>query len=164
MSSIGSASVNYNTINFKSNIGSFKLMGTDIPAKGVLEVEFTGTLLVSGLVSGSAIPSTGLVREYNSAKYKKQVYHGTGKLILNGSFAAVQFFGRNVSGKFTGLGIFRFYGEFDKNLDTGDYWYDGGDHNFWGTGGAQVTVPGYAPRIGATGPPEPKVKMKTKSN
>ena len=154
-----SAAENLNVINFKSKVGSFKLLGTDKPAKGALEFEFTGTVLVSGLSSGNVTASGNLREEYDNPKYKKKVFHGSGKLVITGEFNAVQFFGKNVSGRYTGVGIFRFYGEFDKDLNTGTYWYDGGEPVDWGTGGAQATVPGFN-RESLRRRPEPTVKIK----
>lgn len=154
-----SAAVNYKTLLFKSNLGSFKLQRGIDPAWGKLEFSFTGTVLVSGLVKGTVTPGPNVRLEYSDKKYRKLVYHGSGKIVIDGTFDAIQFFGVNVSGTFTGLGIFRPYGEFDRNLNTGEYWYEGDEHQDWGTGGPTVPVPG-KPRVQfGSAPPPPKIKM-----
>jgi len=114
-------------------------------------------VLVSGADAGVATATGNLKLEYSSGKYKKQVYHGQGKLAVHGKFKVIQFFGSHLSGRFAGLGIFHLYGEFDKDLETGYYWYDGGQKKDWGTGGLQVTVPGFDPSKYVI--PKPKVKI-----
>jgi hypothetical protein len=112
----------HGTMLFRSNVGSFKMAGSDDrPAEGRVEFTFTGTVLVIG---EPKVEVSGNVRsEYRNQEYKRQVYNGTGKIVIEGKFDAIQFFGRNVSGSWKGWGLVRFFGEFDKNLNTGDYWY-----------------------------------------
>lgn len=130
-------------LNFMANVGSFKALGSEKdPVQGTLEMTFTGTVLVSGLFQGSTVNVSGSVRkEYETKDHSKQVYFGTGRLVLSGKARAVQFFGRDMKARFYGMAIFRLYGEFDKNLDTGSYWFDGGEKVAWGTGGMPVVVP-----------------------
>jgi hypothetical protein len=134
----------YAGLDFQSNVGSFKLLGAgDTPAMGKLTFSFTGTVLVSGLEKGSKVTTSGNVRrEINDTKHNKAVYHGTGTMTVDGRVRAVQFFGRDVKAKFFGQGIFRLYGEFDKNLGTGTYKYAGSTEvRPWGTGGMTLAVP-----------------------
>lgn len=151
------AEENLKNLNFETHVGSFKAMGADHPAHGLMQISFTGTVLISGL-NGTVSMQGNIKKEYENAQHKKQVYHGSGKMTVSGEFQGIQFFGRDLKGTFTGLAIFRMYGEFDKNLETGSYWYDGGEHKDWGTGGMQVTVPGM--NLKAMQRPTPTVKVK----
>lgn len=132
-----------NTLYFESKLGSFKCLGSDeTPVTGKLTFSFTGTVLISGLVKGSTVETTGAVRkEYTTKDGLKVAYHGVGGMTITGRVRAVQFFGQNLVGQFSGVGLFRMFGEFDKNLETGFYWYKGGDRIPWGTGGATMPVP-----------------------
>lgn len=133
-------------INFETHVGSFKLQGTDETfVTGALQMNFSGTVLISGVRPGTQVTVTGNVRkEYETEDKQRQVYFGTGKVVVLGQLRALQFFGRELSGRFDGVGIFHFYGEFDKNLETGFYWNDGQDAQHrtpWNTGGGSVPVP-----------------------
>jgi len=134
----------FNGVNFHTNVGSFKLLGSDPRlVEGKLEFNFKGTVLVSNLEKGSTVILGGDVRkEYETDDKDKVLYFGKGKITILGRFRAVQFFGQNLSGRFFGWGIFRFYGEFDKKLDTGTYQVDGAQPYPFGTGGATVNVSG----------------------
>lgn len=126
---------------FSTNVGSFKILsrGDTIPS-GDLSMTFTGSVLVSEL-KGSITPEGNVRREYNNKEKGKEVWFGTGKLTIKGSFRAVQWFGRNLTAKFSGNGFIRLYGEFDKNLDTGSYWFDPKEKKFWGNYGTGFGVP-----------------------
>ena len=130
-------------ITFESKVGSLKILGSDtVPVEGTLDINFTGTVLISQMDPTSNVTTSGSVRkEYTTKDGSKILYFGSGKLHLVGKMRAFQFFGRDLSGHYDGYGIFRFYGEFDKNLDTGNYWYDNDPHRPWGTGGMQIPVP-----------------------
>lgn len=144
-------------MDFKANVGSFKLLGAgDVPAKGKLTFDFNGTVLVSGAEKTTMIvASPGVRREINDVKHNKAVYHGRGKMTIDGPVRAVQFFGRDLKARFYGRGIFRLYGEFDKNLDTGSYKLDGNQEaRPWGTGGVTLTVPSIEQAT-----PKPTVKI-----
>ena len=96
------------------------------------------------VIGDPKVEVTGNVRsEYNNREYKRQVYNGSGKIVVDGKFEAIQFFGRNVSGTWNGWGLVRFYGEFDKDLNTGDYWYpDKPNEKFpWGNYGSTAFNP-----------------------
>ena len=110
------ADPNIDEINLTTHIGSFKLLD----GVGRVEMNFTGTMLVSQL-KGTVSASGNLKKEYSSKT--KEAWHGTGKIIVDGQFRAVQWFGTNLSGKWRGRGTARIYGEFDTNLETGYYWY-----------------------------------------
>ncbi len=129
---------------FQSNVGSFKALGNiDDPMGGTLTLTFRGTLLVSRAKPGTQITVSGSIRkEKEVPKYGKTVYFGQGTIKIVGKFDAIQFFGKDVSGEFHGKGFFRFYGEFDKDLNTGSYWFTpGGKKSDWGTGGMGVPIP-----------------------
>lgn len=132
------------TIFLQTSVGSFKILGAgDVPATGKVEITFTGTVLISELV-GKVTAGPGVRLEINRPDRKKQVYFGKGKLIVEGKIRGLQFFGRDLNGKFTGTGILRLYGEFDRKLETGNFWYSNNpEKKPWGTGGMTVTVPGY---------------------
>lgn len=130
-----------------TKIGSFKILptGKDLP-QGKLSISFTGTLLITGADHKPTV-SGNLKKEYESEKFNKVVYHGVGKIELDGQFQSVQWFGRDMSADFKALGnrsaVIRLYGEFDKQLDTGYYWYAASpkDKVDWGTIGRPVIVP-----------------------
>lgn len=127
---------NVGEIYLTTRIGSFKLLdGT-----GRVEVNFTGTVLVSGL-EGTVATSGNLVKEY--ASKTKQVWHGTGKIVVDGKFRGIQWFGTNLSGKWRGVGTARIFGEFDTNLETGYYWYanDPSRKFPWSMHGSTVYLP-----------------------
>jgi hypothetical protein len=129
-----------------ANVGSFKILARGAtPVTGTLTMTFTGTVLVSGLQQGGRISVTGNVRrEYNNEKERKQLYHGSGSITISGKTTAIQWFGRNMSAKFNGFGLIRAYGEFDKNMETGRWWYEGDEarKKYWMANGATpIAVP-----------------------
>lgn len=136
-------------LNLQTKIGSFKMLGVGTtPASGTIVMNFTGTVLVSGL-KGKLTPSGNVRREIYHENRGKQVFFGTGKLIIQGSFQGVQWFGRNLTATVDGFGVLRLAGEFDRELNTGFYWYGPkGEKKPWNTGGITVT---------STPPVEPKV-------
>ena len=136
-------------LSMKTALGSFKLLGhsDEDPVKGHFEFSFTGTVLVSGLAPGATLSTSGAVREeYSDTKHNKREFFGTGKIVVDGTMRSIQWFGRDMSGSFEGRGLFRLYGEFDKQSKTGDYWFgpatDATSKRMqWGTYGMQVEVP-----------------------
>lgn len=128
---------------FATRIGSFKLTGNDkTPPQGTLDMSFNGTVLISGPEKGTTIETKGNVRmEKETPDHEKRVYFGTGGIVVKGKVHALQFFGKDLTGTFTGIGIFRPYGEFDKKLETGFFWFEGGERRAWGTGGNLFVVP-----------------------
>lgn len=132
-----------------TKIGSFKL----VDGEGRVEINFTGSVLVSKL-KGRVTPSAGIRKEYDAND--RQVYHGTGKLTVEGSFRGIQWFGTNMSTRWIGAGLARIVGEFDKNLETGFYWYGSGvDKKMpWSSSGMTILNPEARP--GGTGTPVPR--------
>lgn len=141
------------TLFFSTSVGSFKILppGPDT-THGTLDMEFDGTVMVSGL-KGTATPGAGVRLEYNRPDHNRQVFFGKGHIRVSGDFRAVQFFGRNLKGNFTGVAVARLYGEFDKNMETGYYWYASQPaKQDWGSYGRTLTVPPYkAPQQATTG-------------
>lgn len=126
---------------FQTNVGSFKILPRgDVLPSGDLTMTFTGSVLVSEM-NGSVVPEGNVRREYVNKEKGKEVWFGTGKLTVKGSFRAIQWFGRNLNAKFNGNGFIRLYGEFDKNLDTGLYWFDPAKKKYWGNYGVSVGIP-----------------------
>ena len=117
------------TLVMNTHVGSFKILpkGEELPS-GRLEFSFTGTVLFTGVDPASVLQVSGNVRkEYDNAKQGKQVYFGTGKILLVGKFRNCQWFGRDLNFRFKGSAVIRAIAEFDKNLQTGTYWYDGSE-------------------------------------
>lgn len=126
---------------FETNVGSFKILPRgDVLPSGELTMSFTGSVLISEL-RGTATPEGNVRREYNNKEKGREVWFGTGKLTIKGDFRAVQWFGRNLKAKFNGNGFMRLYGEFDKKLDTGYYWFNPKEKKYWGNYGTSFGVP-----------------------
>lgn len=147
---------NYGTIHLRTNLGSFKLLpkGALTPAEGRVDISFTGSVLLSGFEG--TIEKSGNVRlEYRGVG--REVYFGTGRMVLTGRFRGIQWFGRNMTCDWTGDGVARVYGEFDKNLFTGEYYYGDPTNKIpWGTYGMQAEVPEKV--VFGTGTPVPRTK------
>lgn len=125
------------TINLQCNIGSCRL----IDGKGQVAISWSGTLLLNKY-EGAAPIVTGNVRvEFD--EHKRKAYFGTGKIILDGKFRGIQWFGKSFSAKWFGSGMMRLYGEFDRNGNTGTYWYGGAEAEKkpWGQFGLTVLLP-----------------------
>jgi hypothetical protein len=126
---------------FETNVGSFKILPRgDVLPSGDLVMSFTGSVLISDL-KGAVTPEGNVRREYNNKEKGREVWFGTGKLTIKGSFRGVQWFGRNLKARFTGNGYMRLYGEFDKKLETGYYWFNPKEKKFWGNYGTSFGVP-----------------------
>jgi len=156
----------YDEFHLSTTIGSFKMLefNDDKQPEGHLELNFTGTVLVDtneavkhprGLTT--TVRTEGNVRKEINY-HGRVVYHGKGKIVVDGGWHALQWFGRDMTMNFNGCGVFRLTGEFDKNLETGYYWYKDGKKFDWGTGGMQPTVP--ASFYGAA---KPTIKINGKS-
>jgi hypothetical protein len=135
------------TLYLKTNVGSFKILG--IPsrsAEGKIQISFTGTLLINKSTADEPkITTTGNIRkEYDNAQHLQVAYHGTGAMTIDGKFASIQWFGRDMTARWDGFGIARLVGEFDKDLKTGTYWYgeNPDDVREWGTNLRETPVPG----------------------
>ena len=130
------------TLFFSTTVGSFKLLppGPDT-TRGTLDMEFEGTLMVSGL-KGKITPGPGVRLEYARPKHLRQVYFGKGHIRVSGEFRSMQFFGRNLKGSFKGVTVARLYGEFDKNMETGYFWYASKpEKQDWGSYGRTLSIP-----------------------
>ncbi len=130
------------TMYFSTGVGSFKLLppGPNTTT-GSLDMTFEGTVMVSGL-KGTVTPGPGVRLEYARPDHNRQVFFGKGRLQVKGEYRAIQFFGRNLKGSFTGVTVARLYGEFDKNMETGYYWYASQpEKQDWGTSGRTLSVP-----------------------
>lgn len=129
--------------NMTTRLGSFKLLD----GIGRVEVSFTGTFLISqlrGLQEGRQPVlqvSGNLRREYQTRD--RIAYFGTGKIVIVGRFRGLQWFGRNMTGFWYGRGVARLSGEFDRNLETGWYWYRNPERRrpWMATGSFEARVP-----------------------
>ncbi|MCH7814787.1 MAG: hypothetical protein IID40_12295 [Planctomycetes bacterium] len=125
----------YSTLHMESNLGSFKI----IDGQGRCEISCTGTVLVNGL-EGHIEASPGMKVEYEGMG--RTVYHGTGKLVVTGKWRALQWFGTDMAGVWYGRGVMRIIGEFDRDLNTGTYWYsDPSDTGNWPTHMMEIRLP-----------------------
>lgn len=114
------------TVHMQSHVASFKFVPKgDLLPVGRLEFSFQGTVLVNGLAEGSYLQTTGDVRkEYENKQHGRQVFFGKGKILIVGKFKGCQWFGRDLDLTFKGSAVIRVVAEFDKNLDTGTFWFD----------------------------------------
>jgi hypothetical protein len=138
-------------------VGSYKIVSPgERQAYGKLEMSFRGTILLVGFKPNAPLQITGNVRkEYDNKNRERVLYHGQGRMVLDGSFKAVQWFGRDLTARFNGMGIFRLYGEFDKKGMTGTYQITGDKLRYWGSGGITIVVP----RADLAPSAKPKVKI-----
>jgi hypothetical protein len=107
----------FGTFHFRTKLGSFRL----IDGKGRVEFTFTGSVLLNK-VKGRATVTGNVRKEYD--KYERQIWTGTGRVIVTGEWRAIQWFGRDMQGVWFGSGIARLQGEFDRDLNTGEYWFE----------------------------------------
>ncbi len=109
----------FGTMHLQTNLGSFK----SIDGEGRLEVKFSGTLLLAKHTAGKFEVLSGKLRkEYD--KKDRVIYTGSASVVITGKWRAVQWFGKDMTATWWGKGAMRVTGEFDRNLKTGDYWYD----------------------------------------
>jgi hypothetical protein len=128
-------------LKFSTNVGSLKILnqGPTNP-NGHLEMSFTGTILVSG--NPKMVLTGNVKKEYEDKPHHKSVFSGTGKIVIDGEFENLQWFGKNLTGSFKGHGYIRLYGDYDANLKTGTYTF--GDNlktGDWGTNGTSLNIP-----------------------
>lgn len=113
------------TLHLQTRLGSFRL----IDGEGRVEMTFRGTVLVNNL-QGTVVPGPGVRREHQTSV--RQLFHGRGTIVITGKWRAVQWFGGDMRATWFGRGLARVMGEFDKDLNTGFYWYDDPtDRNYW---------------------------------
>lgn len=109
----------YGVFHMQTNLGSFKI----IDGEGRIEFTFAGTVLLTKHTEGEMKVLSGKLRkEYD--KNGRAVYTGSGKLLVTGKWRGLQWFGSDMTGVWYGKGFARITGEFDKNLNTGSYWYE----------------------------------------
>mgnify|MGYP005836073615 CR=1 FL=1 len=160
----GARSNDVGVLHLQTRLGSFKM----VDGRGRVEIAFTGTVLISGLQADEdagrrakyqgispldgSLQVTGNVRREWSGQ-SRQVFFGTGRIVLNGRFRGIQWFGRDMQARWIGDGIIRMYGEFDRDLHTGWFWYDNIERATpWGAVGMQAVLP--EPTFGGTAEPE----------
>ena len=125
----------FGTMHLSTNLGSFKL----IEGEGKVDFTFRGTVMVNEK-KGLKISTSGNVR-MELQRGNRRVYFGQGRIILDGAFRSVQWFGRDMRLTWYGRGVARITGEFDKDLNTGYFWYNNpNDKNYWFAGSA-LTIP-----------------------
>lgn len=139
----------YATLNMRTNLGSFRL----INGEGQVAFDFRGTVLLSGYEGDPPIISGNVRKEYE--RHGRTLYFGRGRMILQGRWQAVQWFGSDLRFfRWTGHGIARITGEFDADGNTGEYWYeDPNEKQYWFAQSITITVPPIRP--GSTAVPRP---------
>jgi hypothetical protein len=152
------------TLHFSTKLGSFKLLGNDLePVTGHLEMTFKGGLLVSG-IDHEPKPTGNVRLEYTYGPLKKYAYSGQGKLVIDGTWRSLQWFGSDMDATFVGRGKVRLSGEFDKDLNTGTYWTtDPKKTTAWPANNLmEVPIPGYIPNTNSNeqGMPIPQERKK----
>ena len=132
---------NTGVLNLDCKLGTFR----SIDGVGQLDVSFTGALLISKL-EGEYVEFGNLRKEFEDDE--RVCFTGEGRVVVSGSWRAVQWLGADMTGKWDGRGILRVGGEFWENpetgeLETGKYWYDEPDEwqPFPSSGVTNVTVP-----------------------
>lgn len=137
----------YATVHLQSNLGSFRC----IKGEGRFEVTCAGTILISNLKGKKEM--TGSWKKEHDQK-GRELYSGSGRIVLTGEWRAFQWFGSNMKATWFGKGVVRVIGEFDRNLKTGDYWYDDPTKKqaWFSSGVTNVFLPqqNFGPDLGAT--------------
>lgn len=132
------------TFHMQTKLGSFKVIG----GEGRIDFTFKGTLLVSNLTDGEMqIVSGNLKKEYS--KNNRTVYTGQARVIITGKYRGIQWFGSDMKAVWYGKGFVRVSGEFDRDLNTGSYWFEkpGDGMNFPSSSVMSIAVP--RPNYGA---------------
>lgn len=123
------------TLYMETTLGSFKVLN----GRGKFAFSFSGTVLVSGL-DGKANVTGNVKKEFD--RDGRVAYFGSGSMEVTGTWRGLQWFGENMKATFTGEGKVRLFGEFDKNLNTGFYWYKSlPAKNVWYTSGIEAQLP-----------------------
>ncbi|MCB0826655.1 MAG: hypothetical protein KDC26_10740 [Armatimonadetes bacterium] len=117
-----SANPEYSELHLRTLLGSIRCLD----GEGRFEMTFSGTLLVSKMDGDLSI--TGAVKKEFDAN-DRVCYTGTGKLVADGKWRSIHWFGSDMKADWFGKGIVNISGEFARNpetglLETGDYWYD----------------------------------------
>ncbi len=143
----------YSTLHLTTKLGSFK----SLDGEGRFEINFSGTVLIAKL-NGKVDVSGKIKKEFD--KDSRAVYTGTGKITITGNWRGFQWFGHDMNGVWYGKGLIRISGEFDRELNTGSYWYDDPTKKFnWSaTSVMTVTLPGYQGGLDTTVKPRERKK------
>jgi hypothetical protein len=148
---------NTGEVDMKAAIGSFKINSPGKEnARGRIQMSFRGTLLLVNYTGATPVITGTIKKEYDNQAKKRMVFHGQGTVTVDGNFRALQWFGKDLTMKWIGMGICRIYGEFDSTGKTGTYQVKGDLLRYWGSGGMTFTLP--IPNS------EPAVKPKIKRN
>jgi hypothetical protein len=119
------------TLHFQTAIGSFKT----ISSFGKIVMDFKGSVMLSSYKAstpgmfGTSVQGQDLPKIEGDVKlqfegHNRLVYFGSGRLTIDGAWRAIQWFGRDLKATWTGAGMIRLVGEFDKDLNTGTFTYD----------------------------------------
>jgi hypothetical protein len=118
-----------------TNLGSCKIFN----GTGTISLTFKGTALVAD-VKGTIVPSGNVKEEYNA--HGRRAFFGSGTLTVTGAWRSIQWFGSDLSATWKGRGGVTVYGEYDKNLKTGEIWYGNEAEKIpWSTGGRTLFLP-----------------------
>ncbi len=115
----------YETMHLLTKVGSCKF----IDGEGRVEISFSGSLLLSQ-VKGSRVISGNLQRQYHDAKRGRELFYGTGKIIITGTWRGMQWFGRDMRTVWYGRGAVRLSGEYYASptkpgtFESGWFWYE----------------------------------------
>ncbi len=136
------------TLNFQTNLGSFRSAN----GAGKIQFSFSGTVLIHNWDLEAKpkdiekVPKSykvtlqgNIKKEYE--KHGRAVYFGKGTITIEGVWRAIQWFGKNMKGQWTGAGSISVVGEFDKQGNTGMYWYDPAKKNYWPTSLIELSLP-----------------------
>lgn len=141
----------FGIIHLQTRLGSFKI----IDGQGRAEFDFKGTILVNKIEGRLSV--TGAVRkEYE--KHDRQIWTGSGRVVILGKWRGLQWFGKDLKGYWYGGGMIRLSGEFDREQRTGEYWYEDPGKIFYWPGGSTIDVPVPEVRVGLN----KKAKVKKK--
>src|SRR5437763_5533596 len=138
---------NIDTLHLKTALGSFKFFN----GSGTIHLKFKGTVLLT-FFHGTVTPAGNVRKEFPVPQIGKvverdggvrQAFHGDGEITINGDFKSVQWFGRDLDGTWVGTGGFRLFGEYDKDLNTGLFWYGSDTEHIeqWGVGSGDRLLP-----------------------
>lgn len=144
----------FDIIHMRTKIGTFKM----INGQGRADISFSGSMLISQYKGDPLIVQGSLRKEFD--RNGRAVYHGKGRIVLSGSWRSVQWFGQNMTGWWFGNGVIRMRGEFDKDLNTGEYWFQNPKdvYYFPSMGTIDVAIP-FKPVAGSVSPVKPKRRV-----
>lgn len=145
----------YSVMHLTTNIGSFKILN----AEGKFDFTLRGSVMINRYEGKPLIIQGNLQTQYKGNN--RIVVFGTGRIVLEGKWRGMQWFGRDMKAVWYGKGIARLTGEFDKNLETGWFWYeDANDKNAWsGQGSFDIPNP---PRKNQTATPRARDEIKSR--